>query len=388
MGLENGIIQAPFNTATVSSAIGKASGDVGTLCMAGEPYINKWSRMKPIYISPDYDRPYFTNFATETLPQFFWGFDKDKTMNIDINNVLNLAKANNFDWNYLSNSDCWCRLTDFEGYNVYSIPPIRNTGTAETTYNGVVSVSCRPQTPSIDMSDILMAINNNKSLWRFGVIYKSTRVSAATYLALGDYAYDGNELKSVFSCDVNLVDLGMNHILPVFTIVQSVTDNQPDIPDTTFFLPKCDAMCNYSPQSYPYKAYPYMPNVDTPPITNIVRDDFGYIQSFNFIFTMANEDSIGSVDMTLYLIGDFREQSITIVAPSSFNHTIAHGNEFIESFSVNMPTQDADSSWGFKSYYTANNDIRWIDLSTFSISTNEPNIVTLDTLLNNYNITL
>ena len=233
-----------------------------------------------------------------------------------------------------------------------------------------------------------MAINNNKSLWRFGVIYKSTSVSAATYLALGDYAYDGNELKSVFSCDVNLVCLGMNHILPVFTIVQSVTDNQPDIPDTTFFLPKCDAMCNYSPQSYPYQAYPDMPNANTPPIRNIVRNDFGHIQSFDFFFKMANLSDNSNVNMTLYLIGDFRGQSMTIVAPSSFNHTITPNHQFIESFSVNMPTQDSDSSWGFKAYYTANNDIRWIDLSTFSISTNEPNRVTLDTLLNNYNITL
>ena len=44
------------------------------------------------------------------------------------------------------------------------------------------------------------------------------------------------------------------------------------------------------------------------------------------------------------------------------------------------------TEWGFKSYYTANNDIRWIDLVNFTISMNETNIVSLDTLLRTYNI--
>lgn len=109
MGLENGIIQAPFNTATVSSAIGKASGDVGTLCMAGEPYINKWSFYKPI----KYDKP------EELSDNEF--YTKNDGFNVTISNNAVDCFINGYNggsWVYAPpTSTDWKRITDFYRYS-------------------------------------------------------------------------------------------------------------------------------------------------------------------------------------------------------------------------------------------------------------------------------
>lgn len=54
MGYSDGIIGAPISIRDVQEALGVNSNDVGTLCQS--PYINKWSKMKPVafpFIEPD-----------------------------------------------------------------------------------------------------------------------------------------------------------------------------------------------------------------------------------------------------------------------------------------------------------------------------------------------
>lgn len=125
----------------VRNAVGYPSTDLGTLCTCGEPYVNKWSKYKPVV----------HNFSV-SRPENWW---KGSNLNCGINylthaNIANLITSVNNGENQhpyevpRGGVSSPYRLGDFAGYNSNSLPPV-HAGNVEGTYyqsNGNLGIAC------------------------------------------------------------------------------------------------------------------------------------------------------------------------------------------------------------------------------------------------------
>lgn len=133
----------------VRNCIGYPSMDLGTLCSAGEAYINKWAKYKPV-----------DNNFIDNRPADWW---KGRMLNCGINflqhsNIKSLIDSVNAGISQHSyqppsgGSTSPYRLGDFCGYNTESIAPL-HAGNIEGTYyknNNVIGVACLIRAEGID----------------------------------------------------------------------------------------------------------------------------------------------------------------------------------------------------------------------------------------------
>lgn len=114
----------------VRNAIGYPSMDLGTLCSAGEKYINKWSKYKPVH----------NNFTTNRPADWWKGSMRNcgiqYLQHSTIKNLIDSINSGTSQHPYLSPSggaNSPFRLGDFCGYNSNSLAPI-HAGNFEGTY--------------------------------------------------------------------------------------------------------------------------------------------------------------------------------------------------------------------------------------------------------------
>lgn len=125
----------------VRNALGYPSMDLGTLCSAGETYINKWSKYKPVH----------NNFTTNRPADWWKGSMRNCGIQFlqhnTIKNLIDSINSGASQHPYLSPSggaNSPYRLGDFCGYNSTSLAPI-HAGNIEGTYyqnNGNLGVAC------------------------------------------------------------------------------------------------------------------------------------------------------------------------------------------------------------------------------------------------------
>jgi hypothetical protein len=124
----------------VRNEIGFPSLDLGTLCSAGEPYINKWAKYKPVR----------RNF-TSNRPADWWKAN-DGNCGLEVLSYTSLsammdAVKNGNDYAYLSprgGASEPYRLGDFAGYNSEARPPIEGVPMGGTYYktSDTIPVGC------------------------------------------------------------------------------------------------------------------------------------------------------------------------------------------------------------------------------------------------------
>lgn len=122
--------KSDISTIMVRNAIGYPSTDLGTLCRAGEPYINKWSKCKPVTGRFENNRP------------SDWYLSSQYNCGINYLTHTTIAKliesinngVNQHPYTMPSGGvNSPFRLGDFAGYDTESIPPL-TAGNAEGTY--------------------------------------------------------------------------------------------------------------------------------------------------------------------------------------------------------------------------------------------------------------
>lgn len=114
----------------VRNAIGYPSMDLGTLCSAGEKYINKWSKYKPVH----------ANFTTNRSGDWWKGTERNcgisYLQHASIKYLIDSINSGASQHPYLAPSggiNSPFRLGDFCGYNSDSLAPI-HAGNFEGTY--------------------------------------------------------------------------------------------------------------------------------------------------------------------------------------------------------------------------------------------------------------
>lgn len=125
----------------VRNCIGYPSMDLGTLCSAGETYINKWAKYKPVHHNFTTNRP--SDWWKGTMQNCGINFLQHNTIQKLIESV-NAGTSQHSYQSPMGGSTSPYRLGDFCGYNTESIAPL-HAGNIEGTYyknNNVIGVAC------------------------------------------------------------------------------------------------------------------------------------------------------------------------------------------------------------------------------------------------------
>lgn len=194
----NDVLVAPIGFGDISSAIGQASLDLGTLCRSA--LINKWARCKPFRNSAaGFASEAARNLARQTAN---YGLSVPSVGYSDINSMI--AGLANSDWTYLqprgikntalnpTNSDELYRALDFDGYDnqatapIYPIQSITDLTTSEASMDAGLGFgrNIASQTGYLTLADIHVdghSISDSFGEYYFGIcLYYSNTIRYAT----------------------------------------------------------------------------------------------------------------------------------------------------------------------------------------------------------------
>jgi hypothetical protein len=361
-----------ISVSLIKATLGESSNKISELCKSSK--INKWSKFKPVNIITNN-----WNTREEFLHQLknvFYGFNKEEIVSSSLSQIINNAKLYSGDWNYIKPT-AYFRCMYFTGYEHSAGVMVNIRNKILTSSSGVFTVAAYVDiAASLTLEDIALSINNSLNGWKYAIIYRKINEVGDPNIVFGSTLIKDGALNELLSCTVTLPSAGDYDIVPVITLATS-----QDTVQDTFYLPLCNFQHNYSFVNYIVQVFPYMPNAETPPIFNIVRDSNGYVLSFDYKFCAANYDKDISKTATIYLkiyaageqLAMTLSQSVTMPVNSSVYHT----------FHIDFPTSETDDVWSFTAYFN-DGSIKYIDLRQLYIQEDFIRPVILSKLLEDY----
>ena len=207
------ILTAPISHGDISTAVQKASGDLGTLCQA--PGINKWAKFKP------------TRATGVITPMDYWkGRSNDNpqtcglslpivvTSNTPLQTFMQNLAGGPYNWTYLyprgmaKDPEEWFRVLDFDGYDGRSVCPLPTPPSGVYTYSSERTFICdlpSQVTAGLSLDDLTSTASGSPLLSSYYIgllLYKGTTrhwCTATVNIASGRGTSENKHLKVAFT---------------------------------------------------------------------------------------------------------------------------------------------------------------------------------------------